>query len=61
MKQMPHRQIRVPGPPLHCIQNTCSKAGADPKEVRKMLQLLGKRATIAELARNLKDWPPKFR
>jgi hypothetical protein len=61
MKQMPNRQIRIPGPPLHCVRNTCDKAGANPKEVRKMLQLLGKRAAIYELAHNLKDRPPKFR
>ncbi len=61
MKQIPNRQVRIPGPPLHCVQKTCDKAGASPKEVRKMLQLLGKRAALHELSQNLKDRPPKFR
>ena len=62
MTGMPHHQIRVPGPPrLQCVQMTCTKAGVTPNEAKKMLALLGKRATIAELERNLKNRPPKFR
>lgn len=61
MKQLRNRLTNIPRAPLHCVQKTCDKAGAHPKEVRKMLQLLGKRAAMHELAHNLKDRPPKFR
>ncbi|MCJ8518898.1 hypothetical protein ABID21_001796 [Pseudorhizobium tarimense] len=61
MKRVHQPREKMVGPALHCVKATCGKAGASPKEIRKMLQLLGKKATMHELAHNLKDRPPKFR
>lgn len=62
MKQLGNRQIRVPGPPRdHCVEAACKKHGLSPKEEKQMLQLLGKRASIHELATNMSARPPKFR
>lgn len=62
MEHVQNRQIRIPGPPRErCVQGSCEKLGANPKEVRKMLQLLGKRAAMHELSHNLTGRPSKIR
>lgn len=60
-KDMQNRQVRIPGPRDHCVETSCTKFGVGPKEAKRMLQLLGKRAAMHEIALNLRGTPPKFR
>jgi hypothetical protein len=61
MKRTQNRQVKIPGRRDQCVETSCAKFGVGPKEAKKMIQLLGKRAPIHEIAANWKERPPKFR
>lgn len=45
----------------HCVRSSCDTVGVGPEEKKRMIQLLGARASRHEIETNIKGRPPKFR
>lgn len=61
MKTIDTRQVKNPGPREHDVAKHCRKNGIDPAEERKLLRLLGKKASLHELQANAPPRQPRFR